>query len=1106
MLSLFLFPRPCRKLYETGPWMLSALELRDIAARAASVDERLAGGCEPVPTSASETSAARAAARWLQLAADGDPSLFTRRLARDHLDWSFLKPLLGHLRLRPGHPDPPWTGTFRWLLDAIGTPVPHPGAAVPFEDLLAPLAAACTRRIPAWNSPAVARLLTQEAALSLERSLLLRLSECLTPTLLERFTLFQLSRQPFANVLALPAALPSSRAGYDTFLSALGNGLLRECFLARPVLARLLATVAGQWIDAVNELLLHLAADFDALRAAFHSGIDPGPVTGILPGRSDPHNNGRTVAILTFSDGLRLVYKPRSLGIDAAWRNLLHWLDRSGAPVSIPAPAVLSRRRHGWVEFIHPEPCQNAREARLFFTRCGAILCLVCVLAGTDLNFENMIAAGGRPVLIDIETLMHPSLVRPTGADGPKAALIAAAGLLRDSVLAPGFLPNWMVVPGARLAGIGALNPAEPRQFGQWTVRYPNTDAMALQYAPEPAASTPHLPVLHGKRLSSAAYPREIAAGFEATYRFLMDHRAALLDPAGPLRKFRGQSVRVVLRPTQLYALILARAAQPANLASGASWSLEFELLSRFAAWDEPADPFWSLLRAEREALARLDIPYFTARAAGARLLTGGGADTGVRLHKSGFQRTVARLRTLSPQDLERQLAFIRLSLETAAPARSSQGGPWAPARDPGQTLLPEAALRIARRFARLLENQAVQANGGAAWIGAVAMPREERSQLRIIGFDLYSGASGVALFLAALERLTGGDGLRELARAALAPLRSELASPANGPRLARVLGLGGGAGLGSIIYALTHAAVLLDDDSLLRDALRAAGLITPARIAEDRFLDVIAGAAGAIFGLLTLYHVSKDDAVFQKAVLCGRQLVSRQDSGDAPGRAWRTIEDVPLTGFSHGAAGIALALLRLYAAAGDRDFLAAAIAGIHFERTAFSPLLGNWLDFRPPLDHEPDPEPPCQWCHGAPGIALARLGGLSVLDNDRIRQDIDIALRTTQAYPLGPTDHLCCGNAGRLETLFAAGTLLPNPSLTALARHRAAQLLDCRGHPPNFLWAAGADTHNPGFFTGISGLGYELLRLCFPNNLPSVLLFEPPAGFQPLTRSSRSG
>jgi lantibiotic modifying enzyme len=58
-------------------------------------------------------------------------------------------------------------------------------------------------------------------------------------------------------------------------------------------------------------------------------------------------------------------------------------------------------------------------------------------------------------------------------------------------------------------------------------------------------------------------------------------------------------------------------------------------------------------------------------------------------------------------------------------------------------------------------------------------------------------------------------------------------------------------------------------------------------------------------------------------------------------------------------------------------------------------------------------------WCHGAPGIGLARLGSLPILDTAEIRQEIAVAINTTQQFGLHNIDHLCCGNFGRMEVLL---------------------------------------------------------------------------------------
>ena len=68
---------------------------------------------------------------------------------------------------------------------------------------------------------------------------------------------------------------------------------------------------------------------------------------------------------------------------------------------------VINRSDYGWVEFVEQRPCLNQQEANHYFQRAGVTACLLYLLNGTDCHYENLIAHGEYPVLIDLETLMH---------------------------------------------------------------------------------------------------------------------------------------------------------------------------------------------------------------------------------------------------------------------------------------------------------------------------------------------------------------------------------------------------------------------------------------------------------------------------------------------------------------------------------------------------------------------------------------------------------------------------------------------------------------------------------------------------------------------------
>jgi lantibiotic modifying enzyme len=76
-------------------------------------------------------------------------------------------------------------------------------------------------------------------------------------------------------------------------------------------------------------------------------------VSAVQGGLSDLNNNGRLVLFLHFLDDSRVVYKPESLHIDAAWASLIEKLNDLSAPESLRTARTLLREGNGWVEYTH---------------------------------------------------------------------------------------------------------------------------------------------------------------------------------------------------------------------------------------------------------------------------------------------------------------------------------------------------------------------------------------------------------------------------------------------------------------------------------------------------------------------------------------------------------------------------------------------------------------------------------------------------------------------------------------------------------------------------------------------------------------------------------
>ncbi len=1076
---------------------LSARDLQDMVAQASTLYERLAWRDVPPEDPRDRAAIERRLERWRQTAASGDEKRFAARLALDGLDPQRVRPYLASHLEGTALPLPPWAETLRSMVEAALAAGPDdrsgyrfldPAEPVAFEDILAPFVV--------WASGEVARRagdatgsLDDHAHVVFENTLLRLLAFQLARSLQVEFSAFRIGRQSSWERLVAQVQPTTSDVHYQAFVHAmLADGLVR--FLREhSAAARRAATLTRAWITTTTELLCRLEADREALASIFNEGRDPGQVTDVEAELSDRHNGGRTVSVLTFASGLRLVYKPKQIESEVAYDGFLGWMDAHGAPLPLKRLRLLARPGYGWVEFAVHAPVPDEDAAERFFQRMGALTCVVFALQGNDCHNENIVACGEDPVLVDAETLLHP---RPSERELRSDRDILALGYRRlwGSVMSTGILPHWSSTPDGGEFDNSALGGVAGQEIHIERPRWVriNTDAMDIEPAFTASDGAANLPALRDQPLDPAAYRAPLLTGFTRTYRWFMAQRPALLAPDGPLRAFFDMPIRAVLRPTQVYALLMRKITHPDYAAHGIDASIEWELLTR--PFDARNEQFgWPVYQAEHRAMSEYDVPYFTTRADSAAIWMNPEERLENFFDTPEYSRAIA---AFSEADLAWQLELIRGSFHIRFAGHDDQETPVArragslklDAVDPlPATELVASAVAIAERLAR----QAIRSEWGeATWIGTQFDPQSRRHALAPLGLSLYDGTAGIALFLAAVERQTGGAGFRDLALGAIRPLRS-------GPTGATRSGLGGLIGLGSAIYALLQTGLLLDDERLIADAVRSVELVTDTAIAADDRLDVLSGGAGMLLALLAVHERTGSPLALERAVACGHHLVTRRRQGASGSLAWPTLDGKLLAGFSHGTAGIAYALLNLFGVTGEDAFRAAAREGLLHERSLFDPVTGNWHSYvdSPPADARAGK---ASWCHGAPGIGLARLASLPWHDTEMVREEIDIALATTRAFDACEVDHLCCGHAGRADVLLEAGRRLKNDDLTTAALRWAASLMTRAQHHEGFRlfhgYPAGGD--NPGLFQGTAGIGYALLRCADEaDTLPSVLLLD---------------
>lgn len=373
-------------------------------------------------------------------------------------------------------------------------------------------------------------------------------------------------------------------------------------------------------------------------------------------------------------------------------------------------------------------------------------------------------------------------------------------------------------------------------------------------------------------------------------------------------------------------------------------------------------------------------------------------------------------------------------------------------------------------------------------------------------GASLYMGSAGIALFLARLYEFTGESWHGETAVAAARQIKDQLSKFSDQPAAGKWQA-GFYTGWSGAAWTLAEIGRQLENEELVEAA---AVELEKAATAEPAVphTDIISGSAGLIVGLVDLAQKFDQPKYLEVALRHGEFLLNAAEKSDS-GWSWETI-DLPvhnnLTGYGHGVSGIVCALAELHQATRDERFATAVHEGLRYESKFFSEDDGNWRDHRKDVAPAGNPAFQFGWCHGAPGVGLARFRLLELgFDSDLIHHDLRVATRTT-IDRLSLTDPdilgafcLCHGMAGNCELPL----LLSQPDAPDVELNRdellnrvdqvaqtGIELFEEPGIP--WLCNPASTGHTPVLLNGMAGIGYFYLRAFSPRLVPSVLLLRP--------------
>ena len=359
-------------------------------------------------------------------------------------------------------------------------------------------------------------------------------------------------------------------------------------------------------------------------------------------------------------------------------------------------------------------------------------------------------------------------------------------------------------------------------------------------------------------------------------------------------------------------------------------------------------------------------------------------------------------------------------------------------------------------------------------------------------GIDLYNGTPGILLFMAALYKITREEKYLEITKRGMNGIIKTLEkwlSIKN--EMEKETVIGAYTGETSNLFPLIVIGDIIGEDYTELCSKILSNTINV--VDKDENFDVVAGAAGCI---LQTYNVVGRKGLEKKSIelisKCADYLIVKATKKDDM-MMWKPqIASNALAGYSHGAAGIALALIKAGEILGKIEYFIAAEKALNYERSLYVEKEKNWADIRAlgGVTNYSQGIIPATWCHGAPGILMSRIIMLEYIKEEKaikkIKKEIEVSLETTIFKGFGKSHCLCHGDLGNIDILLQASNYSDKEKINNVVYSYLDANIS-KFKLGRYKCGLPGQNNTPSLMIGLAGIGYEFLKI-YDSSLPSVL------------------
>lgn len=369
-----------------------------------------------------------------------------------------------------------------------------------------------------------------------------------------------------------------------------------------PVLDKLFRIKTGNFSSYIHNIITSFHKDIKNIESTFK--LNDIQIIDVDISLGDGHN-GEGTALVYLSDGTKLIYKPRNIGVTNSYNSFIDWINLK-LKTDLKIFKVLDYEDYGWIEFVAYEEVKSEEDLQEYYHKAGILLAVTLLLGSKDYHYENIIASGKNPVMIDHETIIQPFFSNKSFRSWDDQFKIPPFSVLESFLIV-----NPDTEAPLDIVGYGVSGNIEVTELEKIVVN-PNTiNSKRITRFTTRKIIDKNIPISEGDYVFVNGYKEYFINGFSTAYDTFLNSKEELKSVNSPLKLFGNHEVRYVWRPTFIYFKILKYMRGASFMSSFEAYQSKlYELMSK-AYQKENLKSYRLILECEMKQMLNGDIPFF---------------------------------------------------------------------------------------------------------------------------------------------------------------------------------------------------------------------------------------------------------------------------------------------------------------------------------------------------------------------------------------------------------------------------------------------------------------------------------------------------------------